>query len=561
MRHPWRIIVASSAAGDDPWFMTYGVIELRGRRQVELPMLAVAKAAARALSKAIPADSDLGKVCLHLHSYDIQEVTTLRARLLKLGVSERNYWIGTLYTLMISAERRRAQATYFTRPDLADAVIDLAVKNGFELDKHNVLDPAAGGAAFLSLIAQRMCKAGVTPAEAASRLNGNEIDRCLAEMSESLISDQLGGFKGRTIVSIGDSLERDFPASYDLVIANPPYGRIRPKDLHNDHWTKVSHAGHINKYAVFTELCFRAAKPGGLIALVIPSSFKGGPFYNLMRSFIASQGQVLVLGTVTNREDVFADVTQDISVLLVKKGAKHQHAALVKFPSFVAGGMSDPIPQGRLPKDLSAPWLAPEDSGRDRGGATLATYGGLAKAGYFVWNRSRERFCERSDPLAVPLFWAKNVRPGRPCHPLNRQGSGIDFVQVPSGSQAIISGPAIVVQRTTNSSQPRRIVAAVVDPDSIKNYSGFVSENHTIVITGDCAETITLLAALLNTKAVDERYRAVSGTATVSVTLLRQLDLPSPESFRRAMNRCRDVEEAAKIAYQTSGRRRLSEAS
>lgn len=524
-------------------------------------MLAVAKVAARTLSKLIPEESDLGKVCLSLHSYPAPEVAGFLSRISRLDSSERNYWIGTLYTLMISAERRRAQATYFTRPDLAEAVIDLAIEHGFQLKKHSVMDPAAGGAAFLSLVAQRMFTEGVSPAAAAARLNGTEIDSCLAEMSESLISEQLNGYRGRKIVAVGDTLRSDFPDSYDLVIANPPYGRVTPKDLDNDHWMRVSHSGHINKYAVFTELCFRAAKPGGLIALVIPSSFKGGPLYNLMRSYIASQGQILVLGTVINREDVFADVTQDISVLLVRKGAAHRPTASVKFPSFVTGGISHPIPQGRLPEDMASPWLAPWDAGRDRGGATIAAYGASAKAGYFVWNRSQEKFCDPSDPLAIPLFWAKNVRPGRACRPENRTGDGVDFVQVPVGSQAIIRGPAIIIQRTTNSSQPRRIVAAVVDHTSIVQKQGFVSENHTIVITGDCPERIDLLATLLNTRAVDERYRAVSGTATVSVTLLRELDLPSPEAFRSALSRGHNAEDAAAIAYKTGIGQHLAEAS
>ncbi|NTE55801.1 N-6 DNA methylase [Agrobacterium tumefaciens] len=524
-------------------------------------MLAVAKAAARALSKYVPEGSDLGKVCLDLGAYEIREVIELHSRLSALKASERNYWIGTLYTLMISSDRRRAQAAYFTRPDLAEAVIDLAIDHGFKLHKHNVLDPAAGGAAFLSLIAQRMYAEGIDPADIASRLNGTEVDPCLAEMSESLISEQLDGFRDRRIVTIGDSLRTEFPASYDLVIANPPYGRISPKDLDNDHWMRVSHSGHINKYAVFAELCFRAAKPEGLVALVIPSSFKGGPLYNLMRSFIASQGRILVLGTVANREDVFADVTQDISVLLVKKGATHLPSASVKFPSFIAGGISRPIPEGTLPSDMSSPWLAPWDSRRDRGGATIAAYGASVKAGYFVWNRSRDKFCKPTDPGALPLFWAKNVRPGKDCRPRNRQDDGIDFVLVPAESQAIISGPSIIVQRTTNSSQPRRIVAAVVDQDSIAGWAGFVSENHTIVVTGDCADEISLLATLLNTKAVDERYRAVSGTATVSVKLLRELDLPSPQSFRDALRRGLDAEEAAVIAYRDGACLRLAEAS
>ncbi len=524
-------------------------------------MLAVAKAAARALSKVVPTDIDLAKVCLDLQSYEIQEVITLRTRLSRLTASERNYWIGTLYTLMISAETRRAQATYFTRPDLADAVIDLAVDHGFDVRDHSVLDPAAGGAAFLSLIAQRMRAEQLEPSDIAARLNGVELDPCLAEMSEILIAEQLEGFKNRVIVATGDSLRRDFAPSHDLVIANPPYGRITPRDLADERWRQVAHSGHINKYAVFTEICFRATKPGGLVALVIPSGFKGGPFYDRMRSFIANQGQILVLGNVVSREDVFADVTQDISVLLVRKGGAHPRSAQVKFPSFVAGGVARPVPAGPLPTDTSSPWLAPGDSRRERGGATIAAYGASAKAGYFVWNRSKERFCEPTDPGAVPLIWAKNIRPGRACTPRNRKDDGTDFVLVPKGSPAIVTGPAIMLQRTTNSSQPRRLVAAMVDRTSTAAWTGFVSENHTIVITGSCEVSLSLLAILLNTKAVDERYRAVSGTATVSVKLLRELDLPSPQSFSAALNDGHDAEEAAVIAYRDRVSANLAEAS
>jgi adenine-specific DNA-methyltransferase len=101
----------------------------------------------------------------------------------------------------------------------------------------------------------------------------------------------------------------------------------------------------------------------------------------------------------------------------------------------------------------------------------------------------------------------------------------------------------------------------LVDRSSIAQWKGFVSENHTIVITGSSEDDLSLLAMLLNTKAVDERYRAVSGTATVSVKLLRDLDLPSPQSFHAALSDGYDAEEAAVIAYRERGRLNLAEAS
>ncbi|MBD9522785.1 N-6 DNA methylase [Ensifer sp. ENS02] len=523
-------------------------------------MLTATKLAARALREALPADADLGEVCLCLSFYDMKAVNELRRRLGGLPSSERNYWIGTLYTLMISPEKRRSQAAYFTPPDLAEAVIDLAIEQGFDLKKDDVFDPAAGGAAFLSLIAERMRAAGAHVKDIAYRLNGMEIDPSLAEMSESLIARELEGFRERRIVKVGDALHTDPLASYKLVIANPPYGRITPKDLQGNAWERVSHSGHINKYAVFTELCLRVAKPNGLVALVIPSSFRSGPLYDRMRAYIASQGQVLALGTVVNRDDVFADVAQDVSVLLVRKGESHRAVLPTKFPSFAGSGIRHPIHAASLGEDMSAPWLAPSGFEREIGGATIADYGAAAKAGHFVWNREKDKFCGPDDPNAIPLIWAKNIRAGRKCVPANRKGTGVDFVQVPQGSTSIAKAPAVVAQRTTNSSQSRRIIAAPVDEVSIAQ--GFVGENHTIVMTGQDAELLDLLALLLNTKAVDDRYRAVSGTATVSVKLLRELDLPAPEAFKAALKKLSNPEEAAILAYRAGAdRRRLAEAS
>ena len=114
--------------------------------------------------------------------------------------------------------------------------------------------------------------------------------------------------------------------------------------------------------------------------------------------------------------------------------------------------------------------------------------------------------------------------------------------------------PAAVLQRTTNDKQPRRLVVAVVNTNVIRKWGGFVAENHIIVLRGQKVANLKLAVALLNTKAVDERYRRVSGTAAVSVTLLRSLDLPSPERFKTALERAGgDAESAAASAYADSG--------
>lgn len=524
-------------------------------RGTKATLLAHARAAARALANDISSPQARSEVCLNLLSdtgADPRQDAFQRA-LQALPADERHYWIGTLYTLLLPTKVRRTQATYFTPPTVADAVVDLAIEAGFDLTTDTVLDPAAGGAAFLSTIAGRMAIAGLNAEKVAYRLNGIEIDIGLATLSSSLIAERLGSPLAREVIITGDALCVTIPASYGLVIANPPYGRVGLDDVHGEAWRKVAHGGHINKYALFTELCFRHARPGGIVALVIPSSFRAGPLYNRMRAFIRSQAEVLAVGSIPGRDGVFIDVAQDISVLIARKGKVHDASAAVRFPVVGVMPTSAPVTEQTLPTEPGDAWPLPAIDPTLVGGSTLADYGVSARAGYFVWNREKERLVAklRRGRRGYPLIWAKNIKPGTLCRPAGKKNAGIDFVTFPEHSTAIVTGAAAVMQRTTNDKQARRLVAATVDPAVMLKWGGFVTENHTIVLTGTDPERLDLAVKLLNTAAVDQRYRRVSGTAAVSVTLLRELDLPSPMAFTTALEEGDgDAEAAASAAYR-----------
>ena len=512
---------------------------------------------ARVVGKVLAAKSNLSlggaETCLELLSDDPVEdqLSFFRQCLMALPIEERHYWIGTLYTLMLPSKVRRLQATYFTPPLVAGDVVELAMEAGFDIEKDDVLDPAAGGAAFLSTLAGRMTAAGVSPEDVAKRLNGIEIDRGLARLSHRLIEERLGANLVQKIIEVGDALATPVKAAYDLVIANPPYGRVSPEEVEGNDWQRVSHKGHINKYALFTELSFRVAKRGGLVVLVIPSSFRAGPLYDRMREFIRSEGEILTIASIQDRDGVFIDVAQDISVLVARKGEPHSAGSKVRFPVIGSLSPTKSAVEERLPEVASSAWPFPATDPKAVGGATLTDYGVEAKAGYFVWNRERHRMVKTpGSAMAYPLIWAKNVRPGELCRPAGRNGGERDFVTFDSASTAVVTKPAAVMQRTTNDKQPRRLIVAMVDPLVVSECQGFVTENHTIVLTADDAERLELAVALLNTSAVDARYRRVSGTAAVSVSLLRQIDLPHPDSFSAALVETRgDAETAAEQAY------------
>jgi adenine-specific DNA-methyltransferase len=197
---------------------------------------------------------------------------------------------------------------------------------------------------------------------------------------------------------------------------------------------------------------------------------------------------------------------------------------------------------------------AGKQPGMALGGATLADYGAVLRVGYFVWNRELERMSKRrSAKLDMPLLWARNIRPGKFCWPKAKSGKGLDFVRFEDESTGIVRTNAIVLQRTTNSAQSRRLIAARVSPSVIRKWGGFVTENHTLVLTAPNVATLNILCFLLNSAAVDSRYRQLSGTASVSANLLRNLDLPAPEALAQAIEAFGLCESAVERAYKVAG--------
>ena len=258
-----------------------------------------------------------------------------RAFFSDLPNDERHYWIASLYALLMpSAERRRLSA-YFTPPHLARHAIDALVDAGIQPGRHRILDPASGGAAFLVPLAARIAKDGRqrgTRAKAilqsiSDTLHGVEIDAGLAKLSETLLADLLAaeietsGIRLDRLVEHADTLKLDRPNTfYDAVIGNPPYGRImRPSKSLLTRYNQVISEGYVNLYALFVEQALQWVCPGGIICLIIPMSFVGGPYFAALRKRILESASVLRLDLIDKRSDVFVDVLYDLCVIVLRR--------------------------------------------------------------------------------------------------------------------------------------------------------------------------------------------------------------------------------------------------
>jgi adenine-specific DNA-methyltransferase len=498
-----------------------------------------------------------------------------------LPKTEKHYWISSLYALLMPSGRRQRLAAYFTPPHLVRYVLDVLSEAGIEPGRHRILDPASGGAAFLVPLAAQIAKterARDTNPQTILRivetsLAGVEIEPRLAQLSRLLLTDLLGPELAeahrefRVGIQRANTLKLAPPEElYDAVVGNPPYGRVfRPSDALLSEYASVITDSYVNLYALFIEQSLRFTRPGGIVCLIVPMSFVGGAYFAALRKRILEQSEVLRVDPIDKRSDLFMDVLYDVCVLVLRKSAHEGPSAPAESALLTVGQPPRHLGQIDLPKEPGDRiWALPDGQLDDclfqDGLETLAAYGYLVKTGYFVWNREKERYRTGFSPRAneVPLFWAHNIRPNEICRPYDRDSATdrIGMVRIAKDSTALIASDAILLQRTTNRRQKRRIIAGLVRKRLVPGGRGYVSENHTIVIVPDPdkAQAITLktLCRLLNTEAVDARFRRISGSVSVSTKALRQLPLPTPDAVREAFAVIKDDEAAAVQAYTSS---------
>jgi adenine-specific DNA-methyltransferase len=508
----------------------------------------------------------------------------VRAFFSGLPDDERHYWIASLYALLMPKARRRRLAAYFTPPHLARHAIRAMMEAGIRPGQHRILDPASGGAAFLVPLAAHIAERGHKRGARAktilqdieTTLHGVEIEPGLADLSRALLRDLLSaeiessGVPLNGLVQRANTLELEPPdALYDAVIGNPPYGRIlRPSAAMLKRYRSVIADGYVNLYALFVEQALQWVRPGGVTCLIIPMSFVGGPYFAELRKRILQSASVLRLDLIDKRSDIFLDVLYDLCVIVLRRHGGPGRPAVPKSallrvdePNLDLGPLDLPAaPDKRV-------WVLPdggESSALFRPGfATLTDYGYLAKTGYFVWNREKHRYRTGKKPRAneVPLFWAHNVRANQTCVPQDGDDGAIGFAKIPQSSSAIVRSDAVILQRTSNRRQKRRLIAAMVRQANAIGGRGFITENHTIIIVPDPAKPQALplrtVCRLLNTAAVDARFRRISGSVSVSTKALRDLPLPAAADVRKSFAKpgCSD-DEAAAAAYAASAARK-----
>jgi hypothetical protein len=461
------------------------------------------------------------------------------------------YLLGTVYTAMLPSDLRAEWGAFYTPPQYVERLLDQAAAAGVDWSRARVADPACGGGAFLAPVALRMWGAGkrggaeFVLADVASRLRGFELDPFAAWMShvtlEAALLQLCVKAKRRmpNVIAVGDSLAQDREAEFDLVVGNPPYGKVKLTEVIKARYARSLY-GHANLYGLFTDLAIRLCRPGGVVAFVTPTSFLGGQYFKALRRLLLRQAPPLHIDFIGERAGVFDDVLQETLLVTYGRGREARPVNLFSLTTWQDGHVRAETIDAVGLRDEEGPWLLPRAAEqalffrRLRSmDARLADYGYQVSTGPLVWNRHRLQLRQIAGAGARPLIWAESVSVGGFEFSAKKKNH-VPYIAVHSDQPHLVTkSECVLVQRTTAKEQERRLICAVLPKSFIDEHDGVVVENHVNIVRPLAATDIKpqTVAAVLNSQAADFAFRCISGSVAVSAYELEALPLPGREDM------------------------------
>jgi adenine-specific DNA-methyltransferase len=472
--------------------------------------------------------------------------------------------ITCVYPVLLEPQQRSELGAFHTPPSLTRRLFDMAEEAGLDWRVARVLDPASGGGAFLLEAAVRLrrylqpCEPAFALAQIEARLRGMEIDPHAAALSqvalEILLSDLIGaaGRQLRPLVKVCDALEEPPMACFDLVIGNPPYGRVALSPQQRQRFARSLY-GHANLYGIFTDLALRWAQPAGIIAFLTPTSVLGGQYYAALRRLLVTEAPPSAINFVDARRGVFEDVLQETMLAIYHRRTVPQTILTesdtgpvqVHYLSLDADGETTLTKNGTimLPTDPTAPWIAPREPADASLVAKLATmptrladWGYKVSTGPLVWNRFKTQMREHAGADTRPIIWAEAVTAdGRFVLRADKRNHTPHLAITKADEWLIVTVPCVLIQRTTAKEQARRLIAAELPADVVEKNRGVVVENHLNMVVANSKPprvSAAAVAAVLNSMAADRAFRSISGSVAVSAFELEALPLPSVEAIQ-----------------------------
>ena len=462
-----------------------------------------------------------------------------------------------------SPDSRSELGQYFTPAPIARLLADM-----FEPPEGpvRVLDPGAGVGSLSAALVERAareawrCSLEVTAVEVDDRLlEGLEatLGECCEVMPSARSCAVNSDFLTWAVAQAAPEMYRQEPQQFDLVIMNPPYGKLRTASATNERLRRLGvHTS--NLYSAFVWLASRLLAPGGQLVAITPRSFCNGSYFRPFRRALLDENALRDIHVFESRDTAFRDgaVLQENIIFRIVRSAQRPPVQIavssgsgldaprrheVNADSVVHP--TDPRLFIRIPEDRASVELAEHMGGLPQ---TLAGLGVTASTGRVVDFRSREHLREDCGGDAIPLIYPGHLRRGRIDWPGESNSKPCAIAAAPATEGMFLpSGEYVLVKRFSSKEERRRVAAAVLEPADLPS-DVVAMENHLNVLhianRGMRRELAWGLAAYLNSTVVDLFFRQFNGHTQVNAADLASLRYPDAQSLLALGTEARSVE-------------------
>jgi len=473
-----------------------------------------------------------------------QDSLTKRADQYRMDVSHR-----------LDPETRSRMGQFFTAGSIAQFMASLF---GTGIDEIRLLDAGAGVGSLTAAFVERVCQEPSPPRRVS--VVAYELDSLLVEYLHLILARCRQVSEDRGIAFESRILEQDFVVSavemlrgglfaierlsFNRAILNPPYKKIRSDSQHRRLLNSIG-LETTNLYAAFLALAADLLEDGGELVAITPRSFCNGPYFKPFRKRFLKTMTLRRIHVYESREEAFSTdgvLQENIIVHAVKAGEKGD--VLVSASQGPAGESmtlhSVNYEQVVRPDDPDLIiHLATSEMDQfvlDRLAVfdhTLENLSVEVSTGRVVDFRVRELLRSDPQPGTVPLIYPTHFQDGYVLWPKPGGKKPNAISNVPeAGPLFLPTGYYVLVRRFSAKEEPRRVVAAIFEPQRIPA-SWVAFENHLNVYHRKGAGLPPMLAKglalFLNSTLVDSYFRQFNGHTQVNATDLRMLRYPSPQ--------------------------------
>ncbi len=443
----------------------------------------------------------------------------------------------------LNPETQSALGQFFT-PNAAAQLIASMVrlpKSGV----FRVLDPGAGSGSLSAAIVARVLREAP---KLKLELVALEYDSTVADTLRGTLADcvAIAAAQGTEVsfeLMVGDYVEiaPSLGRSFDLVIMNPPYGKLAAGSANRTALAQ-SYVDTPNIYAAFVALGISNLDADGQLVAITPRSFTNGTYFEPFRRHLLDQISLDRLHIFESRSTVFSDtgVLQENIIFAGTLGGPQKRVMLSASVGHNDEIVSTPYTYDQIvyPGDANQFIRIPANGEAAlhvdrmlRLTHDLADLGLAVSTGRVVDFRSREQLLPEPLLRNFPMVYPSNIKAGQILHPLEG-GKPQRFSITNEKDERLLvpEGTYVVIKRFSAKEERRRLIAGVWSPQ--RNGVGPVAFDNKLNYfhvggKGMDAKIAVGLCVWLNSTPVDVYFRTFSGHTQVNATDLRSMRFPS----------------------------------